>query len=229
VVDGVAPGGNAKLATIWVNLGEPSVGAATPFFPAANSVSTYAYADTSFLGMTLDLGPSSYINQTIHDMRTTLYEESSINILAMLPPLDVSGELLLSLLQINWLFNSGEENWSSFEGELSEWHTLWLANMAANDESDKTIDIPRLLGIQNWALPLENIIFDKTEAYISALRQDSTRITEGNLKKYSDYCAQFLYLNYDNQSYTYKTWDFVNPWTTTTSSTSLLKKIFWWL
>ena len=229
VVDGVAPGGNAKLATIWVNLGEPSVGAATPFFPAANSVSTYAYADTSFLGMTLDLGPSSYINQTIHDMKATLYEESSMNIIAMLPPLEVSGELLLSLLQINWLFNSGEENWSSFEGELSEWHTLWLANMAANDESDKTIDITLLLGIQNWAMPLENIIFDKTEAYISALRQDSTRITEGNLKKYSDYCAEFLYLNYDNQSYTYKTWDFVNPWATTTSSTSLLKKIFWWL
>jgi hypothetical protein len=229
VVDGVAPGGNAKLATIWVNLGEPSVGAATPFFPAANSVSTYAYADTSFLGITMDLGPSSFINQTIHDMKADLYDASSINILAMLPPLEVSAELLLSLLQVNWLFSSGEENWSSFEGELSEWHVLWMANMAANDEADKTVDMPLLLGIQNWAIPLENIIFDKTEAYLSALRQDSTKITESNLLKYSNYCAEFFYLNYDNQSYSYKAWAFVNPWTTTTSSTSLFKKIFWWL
>ncbi len=230
VVDGVPAGGNAKLASIWVNLGEPSVGAATPFFPAANSVSTYAYADTSFLGLTLDLFPQGFLNQAIHDKKATLYDASNVNILAMLPPLDISAELLLSLLQVNWLFSTGEENWSSFEGELSEWHTLWLANMAANDESDKTVNMPLLLSIQSWALPLENIVFDKTEAYMNSLRQDSSRITESNLKKFSDYSAEFLYLNYKNSSASYKSWDFVNPWSTTTStSTSFFKKIFWWL
>lgn len=229
VVDGVAPGGNAKLATIWVNLGEPSVGVATPFFPAANAISSYAYADTSFLGMTLDLEPTCYINKTMHDAKATLYELSDASILELLPPIDISAELLLSLLQVNWLFNSYEDNWSSFEGELSEWHVLWLANMSANDKSDKTIDIPLLLGIHSWAYPLENILYDRTEAYLNALRQDSSRITESNLKSYSDYCAEFLYLNYKNQSYNSKSWDYVYPWTVTKTTTSLFKRIFWWL
>ena len=230
VVDGVAPGGNAKLATLWVNLGEPAVGSSTPFFPAANAVSTYAYADASFLGMTLDLSPTSYINQAICDVRDTLYDNhGSDNILAMLPPIDISAGLLISLLQINWLFNSSEETWSDFEGELSEWHVLWMAYMATQDESDKTVDFPALMAVQSWSVPLENVMFDRTETYLNALRQDSSRITESNLLKFSNYCSEFLYLNYKNHSYTYKSWDFVNPWTTTTSSTSFFRKIFWWL
>lgn len=229
VVDGVSPGGNAKLATLWVNLGEPSVGAATPFFPAANGISTYAYADTKFLGMTLDIAPTCYINKVIHDTKARLYDLSDSSLLDLLPPIDISAELLLSLLQINWLFNSYENNWSAFEGELSAWHVLWLANMSANDTSDKTVDMPLLLGIQSWALPLEDILYDRTELFINALRQDPSRITESNLKKYSDYCAEFLYLNYSNQSFSYKSWDYVYPWTVTTSSTSLFRKIFWWL
>jgi hypothetical protein len=230
VVDGVATGGNTKLATIWVNLGEPSIGVAVPYFPAANSVSNYAYADTNLLGLVLDLGPSCYINETIHAMRETLYDSDTTNILAMLPPLDIDVALLLSLLQINWISNSYEENWSDYEGALSDWHTLWMAYMAAQDNADKTANMTNLLAIQGWAMPLENTLFDKTDAFMTALRQDSSRITESNLLKYSNYCAEFMYTNYDHQSSTYKSWDYVYPWTsTTTSSTSILKKIFWWL
>lgn len=232
VVDGVQPQTNPDLITLWVNLGEPSVGAAIPFFPAANAISDYAWADAKFFGLFLDLSPTCYLNQTITDARNTLYEDNGDqNILAMLPPLDITGQLFLDLLQVNWLFSSTEDAWSDFEGSLSVWHMLWLDYMSAQDSADKTIDLPGLYRIQQWALPLENTLMDKTAVYLDAMRQNASRITESNLMTYSNYCTEFFYSNYTNRSASYKAWDFTNPWDkpAATKSTSFFRRLFWWL
>ncbi|MBU1167944.1 MAG: hypothetical protein KKD44_00120 [Proteobacteria bacterium] len=233
VVDGIAPGANPDLITLWVNLGEPAVGVAAPFFPAANAVSDFCWADTKVFNRYFDLSPTCYLNQTITDARNTLYEDNGDNnIIAMLPPLDITSQLFLDLLRVNWLLDSREDAWGDFEGSLSEWHMLWLSYMASQDSSDKTIDMPGLAEIQSWTLPLENTIFEKTDQYLNAMRMDSSKISESNLSVFSNYTAEFLYENYNNRSDSYKTWGFTNPWgstTTTTTSTSILKRIFWWL
>ncbi|GAB6095339.1 hypothetical protein JCM14469_15910 [Desulfatiferula olefinivorans] len=231
VVDGVEPRTRPDLITMWVNLGEPSVGTAIPFFPAADAISDYGWADAKFLSFYLDLSPTCYLNQAIVDERNTLYDNNGDqNILALLPPIDITGQLFLDLLQVNWLFNSTEDAWSDFEGALSDWHVLWLDYMAGQDEGDKTIYLPGLYEIQSWSIPLENLVLDQTARYLDAMRQDPSRISQSNLLTFSNYCTEFVYTNYTQRSASYQTWSFTYPWNkTATTSTSLFRRIFWWL
>jgi len=70
VVSGVASGGNPRLATMWVKLGEPSVGVFVPFFAAARGTSELARVDTYANGAWRDYDDSCLLNQAISARET---------------------------------------------------------------------------------------------------------------------------------------------------------------
>jgi len=70
VVRGVASGDNPRLATMWVNLGEPSVGVFVPFFAAARGTSELARVDTYANGAWRDYDDSCLLNQAISARET---------------------------------------------------------------------------------------------------------------------------------------------------------------
>ncbi|HON59519.1 MAG TPA: hypothetical protein PLT45_08325 [Smithella sp.] len=65
VVRGAASGGDPRLITMWVNLGEPSVGVFVPFFASAKGTSELARMDTLVNGVWKDLDDSCLLNQII--------------------------------------------------------------------------------------------------------------------------------------------------------------------
>ena len=68
VVDGVPVGEDPGLSTLWCNLGEPSIGVSTPYFPAANGVTPYAWAESDMeTGYPIDNTVTCAINQAIND------------------------------------------------------------------------------------------------------------------------------------------------------------------
>jgi len=70
VVRGAASGGDPRLVTMWVNLGEPSVGVFVPFFPAAKGTSDLARVDTYVNGVWRDYDDSCLLNQAISERET---------------------------------------------------------------------------------------------------------------------------------------------------------------
>jgi len=84
VVSGVASGGNPRLATMWVNLGEPSVGVFVPFFAAARGTSELARVDTYANGAWRDYDDSCLLNQAISARETynsLIYSSNSGNVI----------------------------------------------------------------------------------------------------------------------------------------------------
>ncbi|MBF0227214.1 MAG: hypothetical protein HQK76_17345 [Desulfobacterales bacterium] len=77
VVDGVKNGDDPRLTTFWCNLGEPSVGVATPHFPSAQKISFFAWADNFYWEyIPRNFGPSCLLNQAINNMELTLYDNN---------------------------------------------------------------------------------------------------------------------------------------------------------
>jgi hypothetical protein len=214
VVDGVAPGENPALATLWVNLGDPAVGTATPYFAAANDVPSLAWADARFFRIPMDRSPTCYINRAITDRRDELYENNGDpNALNRLPPPGITTVLLFEMVLTNWgQFDSKEERWSQFEALLSEWYMAYMTHIDEKDAADKTVDLPGLQEIQTWTLPLEDIILDNASGYLEAMRHDPEKISQYNLKRLADYCSHFMYDNYIKGSAHAKAWDFADPW-----------------
>ncbi|MBU1171039.1 MAG: hypothetical protein KKD44_15885 [Proteobacteria bacterium] len=221
VVDGVVPGDDPRLSTMWTNLGEPSVGVAIPVFPAANNISDYLWADTSiktiFGTYLLDFKPTCYINQAINNQRNTLYDDNtSVSFLTIIQgmPLDIIMEILK---YDKMLVTASPEEWAEYEGHLIEWHDGFLDYLEPQDTSDITIDMAGLIRIQNWTRPLEDKILDQTEAYLNAMRLDPDKVSQGNISDFSEYCAQFMYDNYSKASATQVNWGFDEPWETSKS------------
>ena len=69
VVDGVADGGDPSLATLWCNLGEPSIGVSTPHFASAGGVTPYAWAEQGLEppATPVDTKVTCALNQAIND------------------------------------------------------------------------------------------------------------------------------------------------------------------
>lgn len=68
VVRGIKAGEDKRLITMWVNLGEPSIGIYTPFFPFSKKVPLYAYADDlpeNTGGLIVDENSASIMNNLI--------------------------------------------------------------------------------------------------------------------------------------------------------------------
>jgi hypothetical protein len=70
VVRGVPSGQDARLTTMWCNLGEPSIGVFVPFFPAAKDTSYLAYMDTVSGGTYYDRDDSCLLNLAIRERET---------------------------------------------------------------------------------------------------------------------------------------------------------------
>jgi hypothetical protein len=83
VVDGVKPGENGHLSTFWCNLGEPSIGIFTPFFPHAGEVPYAAYVDDITLdGTFYDANDTGMMNRLINRreiMDNLVYESNTGN------------------------------------------------------------------------------------------------------------------------------------------------------
>lgn len=85
VIEGVTPGQDPRLTTIWLNLGEPSVGIFAPVFPAAHSV-----PDT----MKMDLFGFSKLNKAIVNNEFHVYDNNgAINDLLPSPWMDTTVNL----------------------------------------------------------------------------------------------------------------------------------------
>ncbi len=83
VIEGVAPGMDPRLTTMWVNLGEPSVGVFVPTFPAARSVPA-KMASTNMLGY-------SAFNLAIVDKEFSLYDNNgAVNSILPTPWMDTT-------------------------------------------------------------------------------------------------------------------------------------------
>jgi hypothetical protein len=239
VVDGVVGGTDPRLTTMWINLGEPSVGVAVPFFPAANKVSDLMIMDAKYYKLFSgfvdgNFSSTCYVNQAFVNVRDRLYSNHTnitlpLAALILLP--NVPPDVLLKVLSWeNMLDNASATEWQAYEEDLIAWHVAFLASMSSTDTADKTIAINDLANVQKWTTPLENIIFERTDAYLAAMKQDPSRISESNLSTFSVYCAQFMYDNYVKNSSTYKTWSFTYPWASSpSSSTSIWDILFWWL
>lgn len=77
VVDGVATGMDARLCTLWITLGEPSIGVSTPFFAYAKKIPFYAWADTLLFNcIPVDLTHSCLLNLAIVQKELDLYSNN---------------------------------------------------------------------------------------------------------------------------------------------------------
>lgn len=78
VVDGVAPGDDPRFTTFWCNIGEPSVGVNTPYFPAAKEVTYYGWAEyrTNKGTPKMDITASCLLNMAIDCQERTMYNNN---------------------------------------------------------------------------------------------------------------------------------------------------------
>ena len=72
---------------------------------------------------------------------------------------------------------------------------------------DYTINYSVLLDTQEWTLPLENQIIEKTEAFLIDLRDNPDLIEAEDMSHFSHIAAEFAYENYTHQSADYYEWD----------------------
>jgi hypothetical protein len=55
-------------------------------------------------------------------------------------------------------------------------------------------------------------VIENTAKILDEMRADNSRITEAVLADLSDYCAEFTYENYKNESAQHLSWTFETPW-----------------
>ena len=147
-----------RLINMWVNLGEPSVGIFTPYFPLSKKVPLYAWADK--LRNTED--------------RIEIIDENSTS------------------LMNNLIVNVGEL--SAYENIQSILDPLGLIVLKG---VDKYVDYSRVLEIQNWVFPTEDIIIEKTEKFLNDLRTNIVEISDELLYSFSEYSLNFAYDDYE--------------------------------
>ncbi|MBU0991399.1 MAG: hypothetical protein KJ737_02800 [Proteobacteria bacterium] len=77
VVDGAAEGESPAFTTFWLNLGEPSIGVATPHFVAAHNVTPYVWAESDLESTNpVDASTTCALNQMINDTELTMYSNN---------------------------------------------------------------------------------------------------------------------------------------------------------
>ena len=170
IVRGVKKYESPGLTTMWVSLGEPSVGVFTPYFPASKNVPLYAWADKIPKdGKIIDKSSASVFNSAIVELELSVYSNNK-----------------LSTANID-----GIKRYAM----------------------DKTINYEKVLEIQKWSLPLEDLLIEKTEDFLNCIRSNGSHVDNNNLFDFSDYATNFAYKDYmgykENFSY-FSTWDFTD-------------------
>ena len=99
VVEGVKKGENPAFATLWLNMGEPGVGVATPHFACAGKVTPYAWAESECnTPSPVNMDTTCALNQAANDMELTLYDNNDSGEWGILPmdvTIDYDGLILL--------------------------------------------------------------------------------------------------------------------------------------
>ena len=73
---------------------------------------------------------------------------------------------------------------------------------------NKYIDKTALANVQQWTIPLENTVIDKTDEFISQLDSDPALLTQQNLQAFTSYCGKYIYENYIASSAEAVPWTF---------------------
>jgi hypothetical protein len=208
VVDGVPKNENPSLTTMWVNLGEPSCGIATPYFNFAQKVPYHAWADTihKYYGP-IDTGPSSLLNKMINASELRVYSNNISDGEAPSPPEELNSYYMTSVLKIN-MNQDYEEIWNDFEGLLSGWFKGYTDFLKKYDTMDRTINYDELLKIQTHTLPLEDTIIDNTERFLKKYRNRGDKSDRVNFYKFSHYCADYAYKNFNGVNLSPFNWKF---------------------
>ena len=214
VVNGVSPGEDPRLATMWTILGEPSVGVAVPYFAAAQNIPSQAIND-SYSDSTNepeDNSPSCFLNKANVDKELTIYENNKPDTNYLIPPSEMTEIVINSIIPLLDLTQRRECVWSKFEKFLGNWYSGYSDYLFENSDMDRTVNYLGLYLIQEWTLPLEDRIFQESDNFLQELRNEPQRITRENLDKFSKYCAEHVYENYTHNSTQYREWDFEQPW-----------------
>lgn len=77
---------------------------------------------------------------------------------------------------------------------------------------DKTMDKTRLQEIQAWTAPIEQNIFLKNEEMLADMAANPSYLTPDNLSDFSNYCAAYVYSNYNEGAPETYAWTFAKPW-----------------
>ncbi|MBN2158248.1 MAG: hypothetical protein JW807_02545 [Spirochaetes bacterium] len=77
---------------------------------------------------------------------------------------------------------------------------------------DKKINKLELAKVQEWTFPLENYLVQRCEEVMSDMTLHPSYITPENLRGFSDYCAWYAYMNYNEGTDDYYAWEYAKPW-----------------
>ena len=201
VIEGAASSEDASLSTMWVSLCEPSLSVFLPYFPFGGEVSLYAnnneHSNDGYywdgVSSASDTNAASFMNMLFDCVQANPFTSSSWNALWY-------GKILNSTLykvykDISVYANNGCPPVRYADGAYM----------------DQTIDYPALLKVQEWSLPLEDAVFDRTEEFISVLEHNPDLVTPELMAEFSDYCNKYVYENYSNQSDNYFIWGYEMP------------------
>ena len=98
----------------------------------------------------------------------------------------------------------------SFLSEASEkvlLDGLYDTNRDIFGQSDKTLNFDNLHLAQEWIFPIEDFLFDKTEAYLRPLRKNPEKVVSEDLYNFSHECARYAYKNMTQRSNSAYGWD----------------------
>ena len=181
VIEGAATPEDAKLTTMWVALGEPSMSVFIPFFPYAHDVSPYAtdneHDNSGYywdgVSATSSTKPTCFLNLLFDCVEANPFSSSYFSAL-----------------------NNIYKNISLYKNNGAGLTDYGSRSYGSSLVMDTTINYPKLLKVQAWSLPLEDIVFDGTDKYMSVLRANPSLITRDRLAGFSEYCCKFVYENY---------------------------------
>jgi len=204
VIEGAANPDQASLTTMWISLGEPSLSVFIPFFPFAHKVSAYAadnaHTNTGYywdgVSTTSNTKPTCFLN--------LLFDCAEAN--------PFTGSYYPELIDVYTNVSLYKNNGS---GSIDYGYRTYGSTYVM----DTTINYPRLLSLQAWTFPLEDLVFNGAERYLSVLRANPSLITRERLAEFSGYCCKFVYENYctniermsNSQSSSFTVWSYELP------------------
>ena len=181
VIEGVKPGEDPRYSTMWVNLGEPSIGVYVPVYPAAHYVSEAARANNlgsaplniAILNKKLEdfydnLGSiniyfESFPNKDMYMNKVNLYKwQDTVTFPIEDKLVDSDGQIKESLRK--YKAKNIEETLKEFSESSSLWaYQVYSGNPDLPEDSDnEALELLRKAGVVNAATTLGQIYTDNT-------------------------------------------------------------------
>ncbi len=179
VIEGAATAEQAKLTTMWVALGEPSMSVFIPFFPYSRSIAPYAtdnvHNNSGYywdgVSATSNTKPTCFLNLLFDCVEANPFSSSN-------DLYDIYSVVSIYKNNGSGLIDNGERTNGS------------------STVMDTTINYPKLLNVQAWAFPLEDYVLNGADRYLSVLLANPSLITRESLAEFSYYNCKYVYENY---------------------------------